>query len=403
MLYFSQILGQKVLDSSDLIVGKLSDLLIKYRAGMYSPLNYVQVKTKDNQEGIFIDYDNIESLSPQGITLKTIFSKVPIVVPDKDNIYLKKSVLDQQIVDTAGARVVRVNDIKLGYFQEQMCVLAVDVSMKGLWRRLSLDWLDVFGFLIVRLIDWRNVHPVKGMLKLNTISKDLIKLHPADLANILEDLNYKHGSKIVRSLDSYKAAKVLEEVDPHLQKALVHLLEPEQLVDILGKMSSDEVADLIKILPRHEGAELLSSLQNGKLQRVEKLLHFADNTAGGLMTTDFVSARPDWTVAQTIDEVKKLSSHMRSILYVYVTDKDGFFKGVVSLRHLLISGPQQKLKDVIKDRKYTTLRLSQAADEILKIMKRYDLYSAAVLDGHKKLMGIVSIDDVLQHVTFKPS
>lgn len=396
MLYLSQILNSKVKDSSDKTIGRLKDILIKSKAGAYAPLDFLLIKGRRGKE-FFVPYEYVENLSKEEVSLKSLFANIVTDKPKEEYARLNRDVLDQQIVDVEGARVVRVNDLKLGLFEEKMSVLGIDISNKGLLRRLGVDRFDFLNLVEPQFIDWRKAQPIKGILKLDTISKDLAKLHPADLANIVEDLSLKQGGKLVRTLDAEMAAKVFEEIEPAVKKILVSYLGAEKAAKIIEKMSADEIADLLQMLPKEEGDKFLSLLQNGKLKKVEKLVKYRNDTAGGLMNTDFMSAGQDWTVEKTIEEIKRLSPSMRSMLYVYVIDQKGVLKGTVSLRRLITTKPNYKLKDVMKRaQRRAVLRTGQKLGEIVQLMTKYNLYTAAVVDENHQMVGIVAIDDVMR-------
>lgn len=402
MPYISHLQNNKIFDSADKEVGRLKDVLIKSHIGKYSALDYLEIKPKKGKGNIFIPYSFVENFSKEEISLKTVFSKIPVengLRNDHHYAHLIRDVMDQQIVDVAGARVVRVNDLRIGDFEGKMCVLGLDISFKGLMRRLNIDRLDIFDLWKVNLIDWRKAQPVKGTLKLDTVSKDLTRLHPADLANIIEDLSVKNGSRLVTSLDDEAAAKVLEEVDPKLQKILVHQFTPEQITRILTKMSVDEVVDLLKDLPVDEEEIIMSHLQNGKLRKIKQLLRYHNDTAGGLMNTDYITVRPENSVDEVIKEIKNKSEGLRTVLYVYATDENNKFLGSVSLRWLLISNKDTKIKDIMKKVPHQSiLHPHQPVEDVINIMTKYDLNSAAVLDDSDKLIGVVTIDDVMRHL-----
>lgn len=400
MPYFSHLLNSSVRDSADTIVGRLEDITITPEVGAYTPLDFLLIKTKKNKKHAYIPYAHVENLGSATISLKNIFAniKTQTTVP-KPAVHLKRDILDQQIVDMAGARVVRVNDLRLGNFEGRMCVLGIDISSKGLLRRLGLEGLDIFDVLKVNLIDWRQSQPVKGFLRLNIVSKDLNKLHPADLARIIEDLSVKQGSRLVTALDTKRAAQVFEEIKPEVQKILVKYLGSEQVSEILTQMSPDEMVDLVKGLAKDEANLVLQHLKNSAAEQVGKLMQYPSDTAGGLMSLDYLSARPGWTVAETIAEIKRASPAMRSILYIYVTDEDHTFHGAISLRTLLIADPGKKLRELIKQHSpSSTLKPYQPVKEIINTMTKYNLYMAAVLDRSRKLIGVVAIDDVMNHL-----
>ncbi|MFA6553346.1 MAG: CBS domain-containing protein [Patescibacteria group bacterium] len=400
MPYLSQIVNTNVRDSADTTVGKLVDILIMPRPGSYPPLEYLKIKDRRNKRMIFIPYRFVQLLGKHDVVLSGMLEKIPVqeTVPN-ELVGLQHTVLDQQIVDVAGIRVVRVNDVRFGTFEDRMCVVGIDVSFLGLLRRLGLEWLDFFGLLKVNLIDWRQAKLVHGLLKLKTERLDINELHPADLANIVEDLNVKHGSRLMISMSTDNAAKVFEEVDPHLQAILMKYLDPEQSASILAKMSVDEVVDLIKMMPADEAKALMSYLQSAQQSTVQKLMAYKSDTAGGLMTVEYVTVRPDWTVEQVIEEVKKSSPAMTNVLYFYITGDDGHYYGKASLRWLIKSPSDQKVKDLLEHYPPSpSLRADMEIDEIARIMTKYNLLTAPVLDGDRHLIGVVTIDDVIRRL-----
>ncbi len=400
MLYLSQLIGSKVKDTADQVIGRLEDVLVESKVGVYSPLDFLLVKTKKGNK--CIPYRFVESLGSNEISLTTLEKHLEIVSPGEGKLYLDQDVMDQQIVDVAGVRVVRVNDLQIGLFKEQMCVLGIDISVKGLLRRMGLTWVDAFNWMSVNVIDWSKTERVKGSLQIDTLGKNLAKLHPADLANIIEDLNFKHGTKLVGSLGPKQAASVIEEMDLRLQKIIIRYLGPERAAEILTKMSVDEVTDLLQALPQDEARRFLAVMPEQRLQQVKKLSTYPDDTAGGLMTLDFVSAEPDWTVTQAVEAVRELSPSLRSILFLYVTDKQGIFRGTVSARRLIISRADQPLRDIMKKAQHlTTLKPHYGLQEIMNVMTKYDLYTAAVVDKKNRLLGVVTIDDVMRQITPK--
>ncbi|MSU75041.1 MAG: magnesium transporter [Candidatus Magasanikbacteria bacterium] len=399
MLYLSELLKRPIRDSSDTKVGRLIDVVVAPVSGEYPPLLFLLMEERRTRRRFFISYAYVANVSREEITLKHLFKTIPEGIASEGDVWLSRDILDEQIVDVEGARVVRVNDLRLGSFENELCVLGIDVSFKGILRRLGMGRLDIFDLWKVNLIDWRNAQLVKGVLKLDTILKDLVKIHPADLANIVEDLSLKQGSRLVRSLDAKAAAHVLEEMDPHIQKTLIHYLGPERAAKIVEQMSVDETVDLLKMLPREEAKEFLSYLQGSKLTKVKKLISYPEDSAGGLMTTEHVAARPEWTVLQTIDEVRRLSPRLRSLVHVYITDVEGLFKGSVSLRRLLLASSGEALRTIMKRLpRHTVLKIDDPINKVIKIMTKYDLYTAAVLDKDHKFVGVVTIDDVMRHL-----
>jgi CBS domain-containing protein/sporulation protein YlmC with PRC-barrel domain len=400
MPYISELLNNTITDSSDAVVGKLEDILVSYKEDSFDPLEFLVIKTSGGQTK-FAPYDFVANFTSSQISLKNLFSKIALTELPAGHqfVYLKKEVLDRQIVDVAGTRVVRVDDLRIGVVENKMCVLGIDRSFRAILRRLGING-SIFNRLFpVNLIDWRQAKFLEGTgpLQLNTAVEALSQLHPADLANIVEELDVKSGSSLLASLDSGEAARVLEEVNPELQTILARHLGPERAGKILGQMSSDEFADLVKTFTGPEASEFLSKVSGGRAQNVKKLLAYPDNTAGGLMTLDFFSARPEWSAGQTVEEIRKISGSIRSIVHVYVSDEDGKFRGAVSMRRLLLAGKEELMKNLAKDfPRHSTLKPGDKIPKVISLMTKYNLYTAAVLDKDKKLLGVVTIDDVMR-------
>jgi magnesium transporter len=195
------------------------------------------------------------------------------------------------------------------------------------------------------------------------------------------------------------AARVLEELEPELQKILVQNLGPERAASVMQKMSIDELADLIQMLPEYKSKEIMQNLPSDSTQKVRKILEYDEDTAGGLMTTEYVSAFSNTTVSQVVDMIKKTYHMHRGVYFVYITDESGVFKGVVSVRKLLVSEKNQTMRELldIDDKEKTTATPEQTVLEIAALMTKYNLTSLAVLDGGKKLLGVITVDDVMRH------
>ncbi len=398
MPYLSRILNSTVSDSSEAVIGKLEDFLVKPKAGEYCPIEYLIIKKRHSKKRVIIPYEAVENFSKEEVSLRVLFSKINFLESAPPGyVRLNRDVMDQQIVDLSGARVVRVNDLRIGDFEGKMNILAIDISNRGLLRRLGLTWLDVFNLLKVNLIDWRKVQLVKGELKLDSASKDLTKLHPADIANIVEDLSLNQGSNLVLSLDKNTAAQVFEEIDPEMQKLLISHLSPEHAARISERMSVDELVDLIHFLPEYKSKQLMDYVENDRMKHVHKLLKYEDNTAGGLMSLDYLSCLPEETVGQAIEKIRKLSDRFRAINYVYILDENGKYKGVASLRRLLINDHATQLGKIMKKSANLPVLLpNHSVKRVSHMMTKYDLNTVAVLDKDNNFLGVVTVDDVMR-------
>ncbi len=400
MLFFSHILNASVRNQADEEVGKLVDLIIKGGTQLdHPPVLGAVIKIKGKKEECFVKSINIESYAFKNVTLKKFLPEVCQPLPtEKDIIFLRRTILDKQIIDLKGIRVVRVNDLQLGYLKEIMSLVTIDVGLAGLLRRLGLE---KFGpVLKPKLIEWRHVHLVGHKLQLPTMASNIIKLHPADIANIVEKLNLNQGSALLESMDQFTAARVLEEVEPEVQKILVSKWGPERAALVMQKMSVDELVDLIQLLPSRESRDILGKLSSdNKVQKVKQFLEYDENKAGGLMTTEYVSAKQENTVLEIIEHIRRVSHLHHSIYFVYIIDNEDNLVGVVSLRRLLIAKKEEKIGDIMKKAK--RLRVAMVGEELLKIasrMTKYNLFSIAVVDKKGgKLLGVVTVDDIMRH------
>ncbi|MBI4281313.1 magnesium transporter [Candidatus Uhrbacteria bacterium] len=396
MIFLSQILGSAVYDSAHERVGKLHDLIARVQTGKPYPfIHALLVERHGKQE--FIHYTDIENLSPREITLKAARSHIEHCKSAKDDLFLKRDVIDKQIIDVRGVKVVRANDVQLGKVDDAFGVLGIDVSTKGILRRLGFGWVDFFNVLKPKYLDWKDVNTMRGQLQVNVPFTNLKKLHPADIANILQDLNFKESERLVGSLDAVTGAKVIEELPPKLRRALLSIVGEERAASIVEKMSLDDIADLLRVLPKKEADALLAYFHDAeKLSKVEKLLPYEDDTAGGLMTPEYVAVEPQMTVAEVLHHLKKVTDQFRAVHFVYVLDTGRHLLGEITLRTLLVSPPHMKAEKIMKRRK--VLKLDTPEGEIAKRMTKYNLMAMAVLDHEKRIVGIVTVDDIMRRL-----
>ncbi len=235
--------------------------------------------------------------------------------------------------------------------------------------------------------------------RLTTLSKELIKLHAADLADIIEDLNPKQSETLMKSLDTDTAAKVFEELDDEFRHYVMKLLDPKRAGFILSRLPIDELVDYLGSLPKKESKKLMGSLDDVKKKAVQKFLQYEEDTAGGLMTTEVVRGEANWTVEKTIEYIRKVSESFRSINFVYIIDDSNVLIGVVSLRALIISEPEEKMKNIMKMIKENqTVTADTEAEEVAEMMTKYNLSSVAVIDEKQRFLGVITVDDVMQHL-----
>jgi len=398
MLFFSHVLDAEIRDSADKIVGKLTDIVSQPR-GKYPLLVALIYKDRETKSLLTIPLNVVENMGRGFVSLKTLIEKVkPYEIHPKD-IQLKRDILDKQIVDIEGSRIVRVNDLRFGLINDELHILGIDVSGLGILRRLGLDRLRIFSFLLPHFIDWEKIQIVGKSLKLTGLSSELVRLHPADLANILENLNLHTSQKLLVNLDTEIAAKVVEELEPHVKHNILKRLEKKQLAGLVTHMSINELVDHIKTLPKIEQRHIMVHLTERKKKTVQNLINYPDDVAGGLMSTEFIKASPEWTVAEACEHIQKISDSFHSIYFLYVVDNDGKLLGVVSLRKLLVTQSNVKLGKIMKHlRKQQRIDVNTHLNDIARLMTKYNLFSVAVTDQNNQLVGIVMVDDIMRKI-----
>lgn len=396
MLFLSQFLNVPLVDSADIVAGRLIDFIARPGEDGYPHIKGIIYRDYATKTQKTVAYVSIENLGGDEITLKTTIQKVHSFEILPNDLWIKRDILDKQIVDLEGTRVVRVNDVRLGISESEMHIIGMDISTRGIIRRLGLDRYRLFSFMKPLFIDWGKVQVVGKSLKLTKVSSELVRLHPADLANVLEDLNPKQSGQLIQSLDPVMAAKVFQELQPDHKRDIFKSLEQSQLQGILAHLPADEVVDYLKLIANEDRKEILDSLGEHKKQVVEQFLHYADDTAGGLMTPDFIKIGNTITVGDAIAHIRKVSKSFRTVLFIYVVNEKNHLLGVVSLRTLLVSSPNDSIEKVMKRIKlHQTVQPEASLKDVATLMTRYNLMSLAVLDSNHKLLGAVMVDDLL--------
>jgi CBS domain-containing protein len=404
MLYLSQVIGRPVRDRQGEPIGKLADLIVAL-GGRYPPITGLVVQTAGRRK-IFLPWSDVSTFDATGATLQTTRIDIDRFKPRPNELQLYQDLQDKQIVDIDGRKVVRVNDLRLDEIEGRYRLVAVDVGAAGLVRRLGMEGpfrtlaRNLHVTVPERYIDWEDVDPVESTIasiRLRVPHRGLKALHPADLASIMEDLAPRDRAGVMASLDDEAAADALEEMEPDTQVEVMEDLEPERAADILEEMSPDDAADLIADLSEAARAEILPLMERAEADEVRELLGYPEDTAGGIMTTEYVAMAETLTAAQAIDRLRELEPDAETIYYVYVTDEDGKLAGVLSLRDLIVARPETRISDVMH-RDPVALPALAPQDEVAQVVARYNLLAVPVVDDEERLLGIVTVDDAIDTV-----
>ncbi|MCX6733886.1 MAG: CBS domain-containing protein [Candidatus Peregrinibacteria bacterium] len=396
MLFLAEFINADVRDSADQKVGRLIDLIATAsESEKYPPITALLVKTRGGDEKL-VAFSYVANMGRDEIVLKTLEKNITIRDSAPTDIFLYRDILDKQIVDLEGTRMVRVNDLQFGIIEGKTRVIGIDISTRGILRRLGIDRWKIFRLARAKFINWDKVQILGSSLKLSTVSNELVKLHPADLANIIEDMNVAQSKTLMTSLDPDTAAKVFEELDEDFRHYILKMFDAKKASFVLAKLPIDELVDYFKSIPKKDMKKLLSTLDDKKKKEVLKFIQYEDDTAGGLMTTEFVKGDPGWTVQETLDKIRRVSDQFRSINFIYILSDSGELVGVVSLRALIISDPKERLRKIMKKIKPTqTVHVDADIEEIGQVMVKYSIPTVAVTDDQQKFLGIITADDIL--------
>ncbi len=403
MIYVTKILGEEVRDSNGELVGTVSDLAIDTRE-IFPRVTSVAFVGPDKRPFMLSWRKYVEEFSPEEIKLNAPGDKLRFSYLQPSEVLLARDLLDHQIVDTQGIKVVRVNDVKLTESRTDLRVLGADVGFRGILRRLNLERAFDLVLSLVRyripetLIAWNYIDLLERDLsgvKLSVTHKRLHELHPADIADILEQMDAEHRLRVFEHLDLMRAADTMSESEPDVAAELVESLGNERASDILEIMPPDDAADIIGGLPYEKAETLLALMGFKEAAEIRKLLGYREHSAGGIMTTDFTALSENLTVEETLSRLRELAPEEETIYYVYVIDDEHHLKGVLSLRDLIVSPPETHIHDTMLT-DITTVDVDDDQESVADVISKYDLIAVPVIDEAGKLVGIVTVDDVLE-------
>jgi magnesium transporter len=321
---------------------------------------------------------------------------------------LERDLLDQQVIDVNGRKVVRVNDVDLhqdtSTSQIVLKVSAVDVGARGAIRRLLKGVVPAVALqaLLKRIperpIPWDFVDVIETdparRVKLKISHDRLAKLHPADIADIVEELPPDEREAVFETLDEEVAAEALEEVEPKLQKSIVESLDSERVADIVEEMDPDAAADLLADLPQERTEEILEEMAPEEREEVSGLLEFKENTAAGRMTTEYIALGVDATVSDAIDALRSFEGGVETVSTMFLVDSNGTLVGTVPLAKLVLAEGHEPLLSLVQE-PLISCRPETRENEVAELFDKYNLVTLPVVDENTKLVGVVTSDDVI--------
>jgi len=403
-LFISDLIGAKV-DFRDGKRARLVDLTAAV-SGPYPQVRHAILRFRGGKENVSsLLWSDLEPSVRGRFHVDRDSTDFPSSLLREDEIPLAAEILDRQVVDTAGAKLERVNDIHFLTHDRELRLVHVDVGFRGFFRRLVLlrvvDLLTDF-FISIRiaenLIPWKSIQPLAvdkgGGLRLAVAHQLLSEIHPAELADILEDVSHTEAAAILQAVDAEVAAETVAMLDEKDQSALLERVGEEDAADVLEELPADQTADILADLPPAQAHELMQELEPGYAAEVRALIGYDEQSAGGLMTSNFVDVSMSATAAEALALLPEAAREKRFVAYLYATDADGRLAGVVSLTSLLAAEGATEVKELARDH-FVNVTVETKSDEILDDFKKFQIQAIPVVDDDGKPIGIVLFRSVL--------
>jgi flagellar motility protein MotE (MotC chaperone) len=403
ILFFTELMGLKVYDLKHREIGRIRDVAL---VPLIHPARVDRFLIGGGWAWLSIRHDQVESIALDGIVLSD--EQLTPYHSDDYMLRLKRDLLDQQIIDVHGRKVVRVTDvtfeIRKSGDHDELYLADVDIGLRSMLRRLAQGVLP--RTLVRRLqapippnsISWEYCNILESdpqrRLRLNISSKALEQMHPADLADIVEELSPDDREAIFETMDSEAAAEALSEVDPDIQASILESLDSDKAADIIEEMSPDEAADALSELEDETSREILEEMESEPGSEVRELLEFDEDTAGGLMNTEYVSLHANAKVSDAMDALRGNEELLEILNTLFLVDENEHLAGVVPLARILVAPSDSLLKDIAS---YPLIKVpvKEKQDRVTEIFDKYNLLALPVVDEDGKLAGVITADDII--------
>ncbi len=399
MTYLSQILGRPIKSVGGEAIATIKDVIVLYGTEEYAPV--IGLVARYRRRLFFMSVERISKFGTDGAELASNVLDLTPFSRREGEILLAKDVLDKQLIDIDGKRVVRVNDVQLIKTGNEWRVAGADVSLQGFLRRL----LPV-GFYgskkAVEIIDWADVGYLATDSKTVTVqlksSKDkLSRLHPVEIAQLAQALSPMHRTDIVGSLDNEIAADTLEEMSTENQARVLEDLDEERAADLLEEMSPDDAVDVLEELDDEKAKELFALMEDHEKIDVAELMSYEADTAGGLMTTEFVAIPQNLTVGEAVNYLRQMARTPHMIYYIYVKESENSRKlvGITTLRVLLLVDPNKAISDLMRT-DFQSVKSTEPSKDVAMKIAEYNLLALPVVNDNGEILGIATVDDAME-------
>jgi magnesium transporter len=400
--FFSKILYKNIHNITGSVIGKLNDLILDFS---FSKPTIKAIEVKNGKRLSYVSADSLEIYKDNNerYSIKLNTNSIIVMPVQENEFFLARDFLDKQIVDINGKKVERVNDVTIGIINGICNIVAVDIGLRGLLRRVGVEYPAIRIASVFKkefrnkLIFWDDVQTLPTgiqSLKLSTSMGKLKTLHAADIADIIEDLDKYGQIALFQSLDDETAADVLEELETEFQVSLLDNLPDEKASDILEIMPSDEAADILEEIEDIRAEKLLIQMETENSDEIRELMEYDEKTVGSIMAKEFMTLLPDTTVEKALTYLKENKSEEDILLYIYITNNKNKLLGVVTLLEIVTAPSNAKLYDLMIG-KLKSVKDEDKIDKAMEIMQKYNLFALPVVDENNELVGTTSLNDVL--------
>ena len=411
--FYSDILESDVIDNAGNVVGKVHDVHSVVTEIYPKAVELVIKRGFLAHEYAVVSWSSLEEIDGQ-VRLKINEKNLKFVksIQTKNEISWCYDLLDQQVVDTHNRRVVRVNDLHLLKIGMDLMVAHIDIGMRGIVRRLG--WTGVIDSLVSifrknslylrneNFISWKyvqvlSVNPASSTLKVSVPYSEITKIHPVELSEIIKDLDPDEKVALFKALNLETKAKVFEDLDLDTQHFLMSGMETNDIAKLITLLPTDEAADFLDHLPKENVNQLLSMLESGRAKKLSTLLGYESDTAGGLMTTEYIAVAEKSTVKDVLEKVKSSALKSEMIYYVYIVDEKNHLLGSTTLKRLLSCNPDDPVMGTALP-KTAIVHLNDDVKEVAFLIEKYRLFAMPVADDDNVLQGIITVDDILEQL-----
>ena len=409
MLYATELIGAAAYDAQSNYVGRVREFFV-HPAEQPNRISHFLI-SRGRYQPLVARHDQVSSAIPGRVDLNVNERTLEAYQPNEAWLAVQKDLLDQQIIDTAGRKVVRVNDVDLSETRTngnlELRIAQVDVGLPGAVRRLLQGVAPTTlvrklqNKLPQRSIRWEFVNLIEPdplrRVKLRITHEKLEDLHPADLAEMMEELSAAERQGIIASLDEETAAAVLAELDERLTTQIVEKLDPEKAADIIEEMAPDAAADLLADLPKETSEELLEEMPNQEAEDVRELLAFDPSTAGGMMNTEFAFVSETAARDEVLEWLRHQEFNLEQLDTIVILDKLGHFAGAVPLARMLLAAPDQRMAELKTD-PLVSVTADASEKDVFELFDKYNLRMLTVLDHDRRPIGSITVDDVVSRL-----